>query len=457
MRTTPFHVAVIGTGASGTLVAANFQRLAPNGRLALIGNSPKPGRGVAYDTMYRVNLLNVPAGNMSAFPEDMNHFVAWLERRLPGADAGTFAPRTIYGDYLADIFSATVEGNPNVEYVEEEAVRATRGSEFWTVQLGNGQSIHAHAVVLALGNLLPPADPIDFREVQSLYWKNPWTEDVALGLERDAPVLLIGTGLTMVDVVLSLREVGHRGTVHAISRHGRLYQVHKPYQARPLADLPEDFNSPRGALRWIREQVRIAEQSGSDWRAVIDSLRPHTSTIWQRWDITRRKSFLRHARNLWDTHRHRMAPEVFNQLDVLRKERILHIHRGRLISARRHGSLAQVVWEQTLTRETGVLDVARIVNCTGPSRDYSKIESPLVSQLIKNGYIVPDELRLGFETDEDGRFTDLQGEPVRGLFTLGPVRIPALWESIAIPEIRDQAKTLADLLVKETIEAGIPA
>jgi len=311
--------------------------------------------------------------------------------------------------------------------------------------------------VLAFGNLLTPNDPIDFREVEKLYWKNPWSEDVALGLEKDAPVLLVGTGLTMVDVALSLREVGHRGTIHALSRNGRLYQVHKPYQARPLADLPEDFNSPRGAIRWIREQVEIAEHTGSDWRAVIDSLRPYTAVIWQKWSIAQRKSFLRHARNHWDIHRHRMSPTVGNEVDVLIEDGVLNIHRGKLISAKQKGKLAQVTWEQTDTKERSILEIARIVNCTGPSRDYSKVESPLIAQLIKAGMIVPDQLRLGFDTDNDGRFINIQCEPVQGLFTLGPVRIPALWESLAIPEIRNQAKALAKLLVEETIKAGIPA
>lgn len=457
MSNIPFHVAVVGAGASGTLVTANFKRFAPNGRLALIGNSPKPGKGVAYETMYCVNLLNVPAGNMSAFPDDMDHFVDWLKTRLPDSNAGTFAPRITYGNYLADIFSSTIKDNSNIEYVEGDVVSVSREHEYWKLQLKNGSSILAHTVVLAFGNLLAPNDPIDFREVEKLYWKNPWSEDVALGLEKDAPVLLVGTGLTMVDVALSLREVGHRGTIHALSRNGRLYQVHKPYQARPLADLPEDFNSPHGAIRWIREQVDIAKHTGSDWRAVIDSLRPHTAVIWQKWSIAQRKSFLRHARNLWDIHRHRMSPEVAEQIGALIEDRVLKIHRGRLVSAKQYGDLAQVTWQQTDTKEINTLEVARIVNCTGPSRDYSKIESPLIAQLIKAGHIVPDQLRLGFDTDQNGRFVNIQCEPVQGLFTLGPVRIPGLWESLAIPEIRNQAKSLANLLVDETIEAGIPA
>jgi uncharacterized NAD(P)/FAD-binding protein YdhS len=260
----------------------------------------------------------------------------------------------------------------------------------------------------------------------------------------------------MIDVALSLREVGHRGVIHTLSRNGRLYQVHKPYQARPLPSLPEELTSPRSAIRWVREQVEAAKSTGSDWRAVIDSLRPHTAAIWQTWTLAQRKSFLRYARNLWDIHRHRMAPEIESQLNALIEERTLQIHRGKLVSAKRSENLAQVTWKHSDTGELTTLNVARVVNCTGPSRDYSSINSPLIAQLREAGLIIPDELRLGFETDSDGCFVDKHGEPVQGLFTLGPVRIPALWESIAIPEIRNQALALAKALVSENIEANIP-
>ncbi|HQX01704.1 MAG TPA: FAD/NAD(P)-binding protein, partial [Anaerolineales bacterium] len=71
-----YHVAVIGAGASGTLAAAQLNRLAPpHAKLAIIGSQSQPARGVAYETSFQTNLLNVPAGNMSAFPGDMDHFV----------------------------------------------------------------------------------------------------------------------------------------------------------------------------------------------------------------------------------------------------------------------------------------------------------------------------------------------------------------------------------------------
>ena len=159
----PYHVAVIGAGASGTLVAAQFKKLAPSyGRLALVGNQTRPARGVAYETPYKANLLNVAAGNMSAFPDDMGHFVRWLERHLPGSSAATFAPRMLYGNYLAGIFDETINTSDQIDYFPATATGLTRKEDSWMIHLDNGISIEARSVVLALGNLLLPNDPIDF-------------------------------------------------------------------------------------------------------------------------------------------------------------------------------------------------------------------------------------------------------------------------------------------------------
>ena len=184
----PFHVAIVGTGASGTLVAAQFKRIAPQGKLALIGNAPHPARGVAYETRYLSNFLNVAAGNMSAFPDDMNHFVNWLKKHLPKTNADSFVPRLLYGDYLADIFSDTVNNTKDVEYISGAATGLSRQDDLWAIRLENGDLLEAYSVVLAFGNLLTPSDPIDFSAVKSNYWRNPWDPDVALGLDSDAPV-----------------------------------------------------------------------------------------------------------------------------------------------------------------------------------------------------------------------------------------------------------------------------
>lgn len=451
----PFDVAIIGSGASGTLVAVQFRRNAPpQGRLALIGANQHLGRGIAYETPYRSHLLNVRAANMSAFPDDMDHFLRWLQHRDPDAHAKTFAPRTVYGDYLADLLKVPAKGFASISRITATAVDLCKNGGLWTVQLDDGSAIVARKVVLALGNQ-PPDDPLKLpNKFMPSYWRNPWASDVALGLPPHAPVLLIGTGLTAIDTVIALRDEGHRGPIYAISRHGHLPQEHSDFPRRPTLKLPAGLDSPAGVLRWLRKEIEIAQREGYNWRSVIDGIRPHTATIWRSWSLPQRASFLRHARNLWDVHRHRIAPVIYRHIQDLIALGFLSIYCGKIDSMYTIAQGIAVNWQPTGSKELKILQVARVINCTGPARDYARVDQPLIVSLRRSGWLTPDALRLGIETDIDGRLLAVDGNPVPGLFAIGPLRIPALWESIAIPEIRLQAAALAKVLISNT--ANIP-
>ena len=423
-----YDVAVIGAGASGTLTAVQFARAAgADAHGALIEAGARAARGLAYGTPYGAHLLNVVAARMSALPDDPEHFLRWLRERIASAHAGTFAPRAMYGDYLASLLEEEAVAS-RITRVGGTAVAMIREGDAWVVSLHDDRTVVARNVVLALGNL-PPHDPLALDgPAPEEYVRDPWARGAAVGLDPDAPVLLVGSSLTALDVAIALRHHGHRGIVYALSRHGRTPQRHAPYTPRPLSALPADFATPRGALRWIRREV----ESGAEWRAVIDSLRPHTAAIWRAWSLAQRGSFLRHVRNLWDVHRHRAAPETDPEMRILR---------GRVTSMRSRDSLVDVAYEPG-----GTLSVARVFNCTGPQCDYARIDLPLVVRLRNAGLLTPDPLRLGVETADDGRLLGADGQPVDGLYTLGPLRRPALWESTAIPEIREQAAALARVL-----------
>lgn len=453
--TKEFDVAIVGAGASGTLVAAQLRNVWPESRVALIGNAVRPARGVAYDTPYQSHLLNVYAGNMSAFPDDRDHFTRWLAQRRPTATGADFVPRAWYGDYLAEILAEALHAHTPITPITDEVVSMMRYGDRWLLQLADGATLIAHSVVLAIGNL-PPNDPPGFSADFPGYWSNPWRADVARQLETTAPVLIIGTGLTMVDVVLALRQTGHRGPIMALSQHGRVYERHAPFTPRRLTSLPADFNSPRRALRWLKNGVERAQREGNNWRAVIDSLRPHTATIWQQWSPAQRASFLRHARNLWDIHRHRVPPQVGAQLDALIAQGTLTIHAGRVLAAEATAQGVKVNWLPKDGDQPQQFEVARVINCTGPNRDYSRVDTPLITSLRKGGWLTPDPLRLGWVTDIDGRLIGVDGSSVAGLYTIGPPRIADLWESIAIPEIRVQAAALADVLVTEAQAELLP-
>ena len=446
---TDVDVAIIGAGASGVLVAGHLSRTAPSLSAAVLDAGARAARGLAYGTPYGAHLLNVPAGRMSAFEDDSEHFTRWLTDRNAGASGKVFAPRSLYGEYLAGVLAQTCTPPSRVTRISGTAVGLTHDLETgaWRIHLHDGRTLVARSVVLALGNL-PPADPLTFKHgAPENYLSDPWAPGAAQGLAAQSVILLIGTGLTMIDLVLALRAEGHRGVVHAISRRGHLPRAHAPHLPRPV-EAP-DALSPRLTLRWIRDEITTAARQGHDWRSVIDALRPYTHELWRSWTTPQRRSFLRHARVLWDVHRHRSAPEVADQIEALIGEGALVIHSGRVEGIRDEPPEVEVTWIERNHGRRQVLRVARVINCTGPASDYAAIDLPLVAQLRRAGWLVPDTLRLGIETDAQGRLVGSDGAIVPGLFTIGPLRRSSLWESTAIPEIREQASALASLLASD--------
>jgi uncharacterized NAD(P)/FAD-binding protein YdhS len=447
-----FDVAVVGAGASGVLLAAHMARVAPAMRVALLDAGARAARGLAYGTPYGAHLLNVPAAKMSALEDDPDHFTGWLQGRLQGASGRSYAPRSLYGDYLSDVLAGVTADPGNISRIAGTAVGVTREGGEWRLHLHDGRTVAAASIVLALGNL-PPADPIAWHgQPPDNYLRDPWAPGAAQGLDRQGTVLIIGTGLTMVDLVLALRTEGHRGTIHAISPRGLLPRAHAPYLPRP-GGVGLLAGSPRAALRALRRELAAASREGCDWRAVIDSLRPQTQALWQAWSLAERSSFLRHARPWWEIHRHRLAPEVAAEIDALTAAGTLIIHRGTVVSMRSAGRELRVEWREP-SGSLSEIQAARVINCTGPEGNYARIDLPLVVQMRRAGWLVPDALGLGVETDRDGRLVGSDGAPIPSLFTIGPLRRPALWESTAIPEIRLQAAALARLLASDASETG---
>lgn len=441
-------VVIIGAGASGMITALHLSRCSPRLRVALVDQRASTGRGLAYGSPLGEHLLNVPAANMSALPSLPEDFWRWLEDRLPESTRATFASRRLYGDYLLQ----SLERQPQAArplFVHRTAVGVHRVGRAFVVHLDDGQFIHASVVVLATGHL-KPNDPLSGTLESRRYVRDPWLPELRTGLNPGARVMLLGSGLTMVDTVLTLRAEGVRSPIHVLSRHGALPAMHRPATAtQPALDPPS--LGPAAMLRWLRRGAPGTDHR--DWRAVMDALRPHTARIWQQWTPKQRRSFLSHARWAWDVHRHRMAPQIADEIRSLIAGGDLVIHRGRLRSVRESPSGLAVRWEDPQVFGLHCRRVHRLVNCTGPGSDYRRSEEPLIRQLRLSGLLTPDTLGLGIQTDAHGQLLDRAGNPVPGLTTLGPTRRGSLWESTAIPEIRLQAEALARM-VPDLLEKG---
>ncbi len=433
-------IAIIGGGVSGALTAYHLVQQDVQARVIVIDPRPELGLGLAYSTPSLRHLLNVPAGKISAIPQQPDHFLIWLRANHdPEATEITFAPRAIFGRYIQALLSELT----GIE-LERSSVVGLRPIESGAVlTLENGRQLRADLVVLATGNFDPAALTSISEEAlkTGAYRHNAWASDTYEGLASDAPVALIGTGLTAVDVVLRLRELGHRGTITAVSRHGIFPNRHAPYTPIHEAAIPAE--TPATCVAYLRA-LRVSIRNGAEWRAAFDSLRATTNDLWLALPLDEQKRFRRHLQRRWDVARHRMAPPIANVIEAELRTGTLLIREGHLFGVEASPTGANV----TIRTAEGVESFAatRVINCTGPNMNYRRVNSPLLNCLFAQGLISARPLGGGFLTTKNGTMIDAAGRVSDLLYNLGPGRLGTLLESIAIPEIRTQAVELAKVL-----------
>jgi uncharacterized NAD(P)/FAD-binding protein YdhS len=452
-------IAVVGGGFSGTLFALKMAEARPQEHVILIERDRRPARGVAYGACSPDHLLNVPVSRMEVGLSP--GFAQWLLAHgfapVPAANlADAFVPRAPFGDYMEARFRSALAERGNLQLLRGEAV-ALLDAPATGVRLWDGREVAADVVVLALGNL--PPQPLRalgcVAEDGALYAPDPWARDALEGLDTSALALLIGTGLTTVDIALRLAGQGHRGPILAVSRHGLAPQRHQGGGSwRPFLDAVTP-GSPVAVMARIRLEARAAVAAGVPWQRVLDAARPGVAAVWQGWSVEERRRFLRHARTHWDTHRHRMAPTIADRWEALMSSGQLRVVAGRIARAERTTSGATV----TVRRRGGggetTFTAARIVNCTGPRTDFDVLGAPLVADIRRRGLLQADSLRLGLESASCALVDDA-GRPSRNLFALGPLTRPAWWEVTAVPEITVQVDALVAQLCAGAIAPARP-
>ena len=454
-----FTFAVIGGGFTGTTLGAQLVRHTdPSCSVVVIERMGLPGRGLAYGTGSDSHLLNVPAKDMSAFPEDQAHFLRWAKSNYDrDVEPCRFLPRKAYGRYLGAILSEAVlsGGKRRLCWRRDEAraLAPTCTGEI-EIRLRSGTRVLADKIILALGNF-PSSDPSlpgralanSPRSSSNPYFSNPWSDTSFEGVEHLGSILLLGSGLSSLDVAVELRHRGFAGTIHILSRRGLLPQSHRWHGPWPNFWNERSPKGVRGLLRLIREQVNAAEQRGVDWRGVINSLRPVTAQIWQSLPEPEKRRFLRHLQPYWDVHRHRAAPEIAQFVDAQRSHGKIQLHAGRITSYRESGSRVEISYNQRKTGEEVGFVVDRIINCTAPETDCRRLQDPLMTALLAEGRVRPDPLFLGLDSSVDGALIDQHGIISDSLYAVGSVRKGTLWESTAVPEIREQVYRLVQHLV----------
>lgn len=440
-------VAVIGGGASGALVAHHLLD-DPSLRVALIEPNVAAAQGAAYSTPRAEHLLNVNAAKMSAFPALPDDFLSFLQTQpeAAGRDATTlgavFAPRRVYGRYLA----ARLAGHPRAAELDrrtDAVVDLAHDADGIDLLLACGQRLQARAVVLAIGNL-PATLPLPRgATLPATGVVDAWDYAAVAAIDPAADVCIVGAGLSMVDVLLTLHANGHRGRITALSRHGLLPLAHVAGTV-PQAGGVEALLAlgVRARLRLVRRWSAEAAAQGRPWQDVMERLRPQVQALWTTLSASEQQRFLRHAVRLWDIHRHRIAPEVANVVETLRAEGRFALHAGRLhgIDA---GMPLRVQWTPRGSDTMETLAVDCIVNATGMEKRLTRAPGALLPALQARGLVRPGPHAIGIDTTAEGQLVGADANAVAGLWTLGALRIGSLWESIAMPELRGQAERVA--------------
>jgi uncharacterized NAD(P)/FAD-binding protein YdhS len=342
------------------------------------------------------------------------------------------------------------DGAVRLRLIPDEVVGLDADRQGYRLTLAGGLAYEVAGAVLAVGNFL--------RGTDAPLVSSPWTSCFWDGLTSRAPVVIMGTGLTMVDVAMQLRARGFPGPIIAISRRGLLPSAHTataPWP-RPQLDNPGRHPSVAGLLHKLRQEVRKAHQSEVSWHSVIDSIRPITADLWRGLPSAEQRRFLRHARPWWDIHRHRMAPPVADAVQAMLADGYLDLRPGRILSLARAEDHVVLSYRPRGTSRTEEIVAQRVIDATGvvPA---SESQDPLLQSLMEQDLVRLDDHRLGLDVTSNLEVKDRFGRVTPGLWALGPIVRGVFWECTSVPDIRSQAVRVA-ARITETMrdDAGEP-
>lgn len=444
-------IAVIGGGAAGAAAFGELLARYDAGTVHWIVGQQAPGRGVAYATHDDRHLLNVRAASMGVFAEHGEDFIQHASRQLGQVKGTDFLPRRIFGDFIQAQVGARIDvarrlGRSFRIHPQTAHEIVPRGEGGYAVRVGEQRWLDVGQVVLAIGALAQrPLRTVSEAALQSdAFELDPWRLERHVHAPRR--VLVIGTGLTAVDTLLSAAERWPHAELVAVSRHGLWPFTHSPM---PLAGYAsqESLNRALLASDGVASMVRLVrtafdEAPDTDWRSIIDGLRPVNALLWQRLSHAQRRQFLRHVRWVWEASRHRMAPVSGQALHQLEEEGRLQVFAARVLGVDGKGPL-QVTLRERATQLVSALEADLVIQATGLDTAVAYGADELLSQLLREGLATADPLQLGVLGHPDGQLLGRTGNPQPGLYAIGSLLRGNLWECTAMPEIRAAAHRLA--------------
>lgn len=447
-KSNTLRIGIVGAGFTGTALAAHLHSLSSQPLdITLFEKRGVFGLGQAYSTPYLHHLLNVRSKDMSAFEHIPTHFTDWLiknqkdvrflNQNLPLSDQ--FVPRAYYGEYLQALLQEMQFSKKNALRLEAgEIIAIEKQNSAYFLKMNGDKQFTFDKIIFAIGNNLPAsfAFPIT-SDIQCL--QDPWNFTSPSQIPSSDPVMIVGTGLSMIDAVLTLHHQGHQGKIYGLSRRGLLPLKHTDLLA--VKEIDKQALQPNLLSLWqyLRKISKEAESQQQDWRPIINGFRKVFPAIWMRAAAKEKKRFLRHALTYWNIHRHRVPDDVAELLEMLVKKDQLEVFAGRIVQAK-----DQYVWfvergkPHVIERE-----VKWLINCMGPSSQMQPNKQPLVKSLLDNHLASLDELKLGFEINEHFALINAEGSASNALYTLGSPAKGINWTCTSVPEIRQQCASLA--------------
>ena len=437
-------IGIIGGGISGTLTVLQIIKQSKTPfNIFWFDTQNKFCKGYAYNVIDEGHLLNVRANNMSIFPNEPNHFVNWLAVHHPKYSPTDFVSRKIFGDYVFHAFESLKNFNPliTIHQIAEEVKSINKTDHVFEIK--THQSYRAQKIILSLGNFLPAHPRSISKEYISSknYFQNAFNAQLINQVQLHNNITIIGSGLTMIDVVVSLSRIKFSGKINVISPHAFIPQSH---QENPLPAIEPFIKKDRiytlsDILSIVNKQLKKAKQENLNLHSVIDSMRPFLQNLWLNFSIDEKKQFLRHLRHKWGVARHRAPAQSMAVFNTLTSSGQLQLIKGRISDIKLQGLVFEILYSNR-QKQHQTLHTHLIINCTGPESDYSQLKSPLIQDLISNQIISPDSIKYGINAQKDGYISD-------NIYTLGPPLKGILWESVAVPEIRVQAQQLASKII----------
>jgi uncharacterized NAD(P)/FAD-binding protein YdhS len=443
-------IAIIGGGFSGSLTAIQLLNNSNSVSIKLINYNYPLAQGVAYSTNSVENLLNIPAGKMSAFADQPDHFIDWIKSQaqfnylINDTIEKDFIPRFIYGLYLTSILDK-YRSNKQLQLITAKAVDINERNNFFEIYFNNNSILKADVVVLATGNFLPAHPKIKNTSffISKNYFNNPWNDTYIGTINPTQDILLIGTGLTMVDCVLNLKKINFKGTIYAVSPRGYTPAPHINTNTYP--DFYPEFKNKSllGIFKTIRKHLKFAEKQNIKWQAVIDTIRPHAQEIWQHLSQKEKQQFVSHLRHIWGVARHRLPETVYSKIIELKDKEQLKIIGGRLQNIVEQNDTIKVNIKMRGTNQIKTFNISRIVNCTGPQSNYAELNDELIQNLLKKNIISTHPLKMGINALPNGQVLKNENDISKNIYALSSLLRGVLWETTAVPELRAQAENVA--------------